>query len=44
MNAAAAEAVIGIAEHHADHPVRILEVGAGIGATTEKLLADSPRT
>ncbi|CAB0987881.1 non-ribosomal peptide synthetase [Corynebacterium diphtheriae] len=42
MNAAAAEAVIGIAEHHADHPVRILEVGAGIGATTEKIVSRLP--
>ena len=42
INAAVAEAVVGIVSSRGDRPVRILEVGAGIGATTENIVGRLP--
>lgn len=42
INGAAAEAVINIAASYGDRPVRILEVGAGVGATTESIVDRLP--
>lgn len=42
INAAVAEAVVGIASSRGDCPVRILEVGAGVGATTENIVGRLP--
>lgn len=44
MNEAVAEAVAGAVESCGDRPVRILEVGAGVGATTERILPRLPDT
>jgi pyochelin synthetase len=42
INAAVAEAVVGIVSSHGDRPIRILEVGAGVGATTENVVERLP--
>lgn len=42
INDAAAEAVVAIAQSRADRQLRILEVGAGIGATTENIVPRLP--
>lgn len=42
INNAAASAVVNIAASYRDRPVRILEVGAGVGATTENIVDRLP--
>lgn len=44
INAAVSEAVAGIVEKRGDRPLRIIEVGAGVGATTEHIVPRLPAT